>query len=122
MLTAEFFITSLVVVLIPGTGAVFTLSVGLSRARRASVFAALGCTLGILPQFVNPVADPAMFQLLGLSGIFMLMTFGVFVGYGFLAHAFRSPVIESPRVQGWLRRGFAASFAGLGVQLAASER
>ncbi|MFN7758951.1 MAG: LysE family translocator, partial [Betaproteobacteria bacterium] len=41
---------------------------------------------------------------------------------GLLAHAFRKAVIESPVVQAWLRRGFAAAFAGLGTQLAVSER
>ena len=50
------------------------------------------------------------------------MTFAVFVVYGFMAHAFRRAVVESPRVQNWLRRGFAASFAGLGVNLALSNR
>jgi len=52
----------------------------------------------------------------------MGMTFVIFVVYGFLADAFRRAVIESPRVQSWLRRGFAASFAGLGANLALSER
>jgi len=54
--------------------------------------------------------------------VFMAMTFAVFVVYGLLAHAFRRAVIESPRVQAWLRRGFAGAFAGLGAQLALSER
>ena len=54
--------------------------------------------------------------------VFMAMTFVVFVVYGLLAHAFRTAVVESPRVQSWLRRGFAAAFAGLGAQLALSER
>jgi threonine/homoserine/homoserine lactone efflux protein len=61
-------------------------------------------------------------QLLGLSAVFMAMTFGVFVVYGLLAHAFRKAVIDSPRFQAWLRRGLAGAFAGLGVQLAVSER
>jgi threonine/homoserine/homoserine lactone efflux protein len=52
----------------------------------------------------------------------MAMTFVVFVAYGFLAHAFRRAVIDSPRVQSWLRRGFAGAFAGLGVNLALSDR
>ena len=43
-------------------------------------------------------------------------------GTGVLAHAFRKAVIESPRVQTWLRRGFAGAFGGLGTQLALSER
>ena len=47
MFTTEFLLTSLIVVLIPGTGVVFTVSVGLAQGRRASFFASLGCTLGI---------------------------------------------------------------------------
>lgn len=203
MLSAEFLLTSLIVVLIPGTGVVFTVSTGLALGRRASLHASLGCTLGIvphllatvlglaavlhtsalafqvlkyagvayllylavatwrdrsafaartvhaasatslvtkafllnilnpkltifflafLPQFVQPQAASPLLQLLGLSAVFMAMTFVVFVGYGLLAHAFRRAVIESPRVQAWLRRGFAGAFAGLGAQLALSER
>ena len=52
----------------------------------------------------------------------MAMTFVVFVVYGFLAHAFRTLVIESARVQNLMRRGFAAAFAGLGINLALSDR
>ena len=204
MFTAEFLITSLIVVLIPGTGVVFTVSAGLTQGRRASLFASIGCTLGIvphllatvlglaavmhtsalafqllkyagvaylfylavatwrdrsafalqpaqgrtnalglvvkafllnilnpkltifflafLPQFVEPNATSPLLQLLGLSAVFMGMTFVVFVVYGLLAHAFLKAVIESARVQAWLRWGFAAAFAGLGAQLAASER
>ena len=204
MFTAEFLITSLIVVLVPGTGVVFTVSTGLAQGRRASFFASLGCTLGIvphllatvlglaaimhtsalafqllkyagvayliylavatwrdrsafvaqpvqgrtsavslvtkaillnvlnpkltifflafLPQFVEPGGVSPLLQLLGLSAVFMVMTFGVFVVYGLLAHAFRRAVIESPRVQAWMRRAFAGAFAGLGAQLALSER
>lgn len=204
MFSAEFLLTSLIVVLIPGTGVVFTVSTGLAQGRRASLFAAAGCTLGILPhllatvlglaavmhsgavafqvlkyagvaylfylaiamwrdrrafvvqqvtgrasalgivvkafllnilnpkltifflaflpQFVTPGATSALNQLLALSAMFMAMTFVGFVVYGVLAHAFRSAVIESPRVQDWLRRGFAGAFADLGAQLALSER
>ena len=60
--------------------------------------------------------------MLELSAVFMLLTFAVFVVYGFVAHAFRKTVIDSPRVQSWLRRGFAAAFASLGANLAFSER
>lgn len=49
MFTAEFSITSLIVVLIPGTGVVFTVSTGLAHGHRASFFATLGCTPGIVP-------------------------------------------------------------------------
>jgi threonine/homoserine/homoserine lactone efflux protein len=204
MITVEFLVTSLVVVLIPGTGVVFTVSTGLLRGRRASIYAAVGCTAGIvphlmatvfglaallhtsavafqmlkfagvayllylayatwrdksafvvaeaarestamglivkaillnvlnpkltifflafLPQFVEHGASSPLMQLLSLSGVFMAMTLAVFVAYGLLAHAFRRAVIESPRVQSWLRRGFAVAFMGLGTQLALSER
>ena len=204
MISFEFLVTSLIVVLIPGTGVVFTISTGITQGRRASVFAAIGCTAGIvphllatvlglaavmhasavafqtlkyagvaylfflacaswrdktafamsdtssassawklivrafllnilnpkltifflafLPQFVQSSAASPLPQLLVLSSVFMAMTFVVFVVYGFLAHAFRTAVIESPRVQDGLRRGFAAAFAGLGINLAFSER
>ncbi|TBW37642.1 LysE family translocator [Siculibacillus lacustris] len=45
----EFLVTTLIVVASPGTGVVYTLAAGLARGRRASLVAALGCTLGILP-------------------------------------------------------------------------
>src|SRR5262245_44194466 len=55
MITAEFLITSLVVVLVPGTGVVFTVSTGLVQGRRASVYAALGCTAGIVPHLMATI-------------------------------------------------------------------
>ena len=203
MITPEFLITSLIVVLIPGTGVIYTVSTALAQGRAASVFAALGCTAGIvphllatvlglaavmhasalafqvlryagvaylfyvawatwrdqsaftvdgavtrasvsalvvkafllnilnpkltifflafLPQFVEPGASEPVAQMLLLSAIFMAMTFVVFVVYGFVADAFRKLVIESARVQRWLRYGFAAAFAGLGARLAVSD-
>jgi len=78
--------------------------------------------LAFLPQFVDPEAGSALAQLVFLSGVFMAMTLAVFIVYGLIAHAFRRAVVDSPRVQAWLRRGFAAAFAGLGAQLALSER
>lgn len=208
ILTPEFLVTSLIVVLIPGTGVVFTISTGIAQGARGSIYAALGCTAGIvphllatvlglaavmhtsavafqllkyagvayllylayatwrdrselavedapedapkrssalslvvkafllnilnpkltifflafLPQFVRPGSGAPLAQMLGLSAVFMVMTFAVFVLYGLLAHTFRRRVIDSPRVQSYLRKGFAAAFAGLGVQLAVSDR
>lgn len=78
--------------------------------------------LAFLPQFVRPGAGDELAQLLGLSATFMLMTFVIFAIYGLLAHAFRKAVVESQQVQAWLRRGFAASFAGLGANLALADR
>jgi threonine/homoserine/homoserine lactone efflux protein len=204
MITLNFLLTSLIVVLIPGTGVVYTISTALARGKRAGIIAALGCTAGIvphlaatvlglsavmhtsalafqvlkyagvayllylaamtwrdktafaldktqqhattgrlitkalllnilnpkltlfflafLPQFITHDGPAPLLQLLTLSGVFMAMTFALFVLYGLLAHAFRQTVIESPRVQIWLRRSFAAAFAGLAIDLALSDR
>ena len=51
----EFLITSLIVIASPGTGVLFTLAAGLSRGARASVVAAFGCTLGIVPHMAAAV-------------------------------------------------------------------
>ncbi len=48
-MSLDFLLTSLIVVVSPGTGVLFTLAAGLSRGSRASVVAAFGCTLGIVP-------------------------------------------------------------------------
>jgi len=48
----EFLLTSLVVVLIPGTGVVYTITTGLTLKWRASLVAAIGCTLGIVPHIL----------------------------------------------------------------------
>ena len=48
-MTIEFLVTTLIIVASPGTGVIFTLAAGLSRGARASIVAAFGCTLGILP-------------------------------------------------------------------------
>jgi threonine/homoserine/homoserine lactone efflux protein len=203
-MSAAFLLTSLIIVAMPGTGALITLSAGVSRGARASVVAAFGCTLGIvphliaavsgtaallrasgaafdtlriagvayllfmavatwrdkselavrdnqparsparvigsamlsnllnpkltvfffafLPQFVPPHAPHELERLLLLSGVFMAMTFVVFVIYGVSAAAVRSHVIERPKVIQRMRRLFAASFVGLGIKLATTAR
>ncbi len=60
--------------------------------------------------------------MLELSGVFMAMTFLIFVVYGFAAAAVRSRVLASPRIMAWMRRSFAAVFVMLGVRLALAER
>jgi threonine/homoserine/homoserine lactone efflux protein len=203
-MSLAFLLTSLVIVAMPGTGALITLSAGISRGARASAVAAFGCTLGIvphlvaavtgtaallrasgvafdalrvlgvayllfmavatwrdrselvvqyeqpprragrvigsailanllnpkltvfffafLPQFVPARAPHALERLLLLSGVFMAMTFVVFVVYGVAASALRRHVIERPRIIQGVRRLFAASFIGLGVKLATTSR
>jgi threonine/homoserine/homoserine lactone efflux protein len=51
----EFLVTSLIVIASPGTGVLYTLAAGLSRGSRASVVAAFGCTLGIVPHMAAAV-------------------------------------------------------------------
>jgi threonine/homoserine/homoserine lactone efflux protein len=204
-MSIEFLITSLIVVLIPGTGVVYTVMTGLSAGRRASIAAAFGCTLGIipavlasvaglaavlhtsavlfqvlkyagaayllylawmtlretgaadtgaarqveqalfptvrtaflinilnpklsvfflafLPQFIDPVAGSAVAQLLFLGGVFMAMTFVVFVVYGAFAAMIGARVLNSEAFMRWMQRGVAAAFAGFGLRLALSER
>jgi threonine/homoserine/homoserine lactone efflux protein len=48
-MSLEFFITALIVVATPGTGALYTIATGLSEGPRRSLIAAFGCTLGIVP-------------------------------------------------------------------------
>ena len=52
MISLQFLLTALVVVLAPGTGVVYTLAMGLGRGRRAALAAAVGCTFGIVPALV----------------------------------------------------------------------
>ena len=204
MISTDFLMTALIVVLIPGTGVIFTVSSGLLFGRKASLVAALGCTAGIiphllasslglaallhasavlfqavkfagvlylfylawtlwhdtgtfqlpgkaahlagrglfvkavlinilnpklsifflafLPQFITPGHYSALMQMLTLSGLFMLMTLVVFAAYGLLADRFRVHVVESNRVQHWLKKGFAGIFLLLGVDLALADR
>jgi threonine/homoserine/homoserine lactone efflux protein len=200
----DFLVTSLIVVVSPGTGVLYTLAAGLSRGSRASVVAAFGCTLGIvphmaaaimglaallhtsalafqtlkylgvayllymawntlrergtlrgeievgsrsawqvivsailinilnpklsifffafLPQFVSADEPHPFARMLELSGVFMLLTFAVFVLYGLFAAAVRSHVISRPRVLTWMRRAFAGAFVVLGAKLALADR
>jgi threonine/homoserine/homoserine lactone efflux protein len=200
----DFLVTSLIVVVSPGTGVLYTLAAGLSRGSRASVVAAFGCTLGIvphmaaaimglaallhtsalafqtlkylgvvyllytawnalkekgalrvdtevgtrsaiqvivsailinvlnpklsifffafLPQFVSADESHPLSRMLELSGVFMLLTFVVFAGYGLCAASIRTHVIARPRILTWMRRAFAAAFVALGAKLALAER
>jgi threonine/homoserine/homoserine lactone efflux protein len=59
--SVEFLLTSLVVVLIPGTGVVYTVSSSIGGGRRRGLIAAVGCTLGIVPHMLA--------AMLGLSGL-----------------------------------------------------
>lgn len=81
MISLEFLVTSLVVVLVPGTGVLFTVSTGLVQGRRASMYAALGCTAGIVPHLLATVLGLAAlmhtsalaFQVLKYAGVAYLL-------------------------------------------------
>ncbi|MET4705849.1 LysE family translocator [Frigoribacterium sp. UYMn621] len=195
-----FLLTTLVVVVTPGTGAVFSIAAGLSRGARAGIVAAFGCTLGVVPHMVAAItglaailnasamafqtikwlgvayllflawqmfrdksvikvdddAAPASFwrvirtailinvlnpkltifffaflpqfvpaatpngtlQMVGLSLVFMAVTFVVFVLYGVFAATMRKQVISRPKVMAWMRRTFAATYVLLAGRLA----
>ncbi|WP_095587352.1 LysE family translocator [Actibacterium ureilyticum] len=200
MISLQFLLTAFVVVIAPGTGVIYTLAIGLGKGRLSAVWAALGCTFGIVPHLLaaalglaallhtsavlfnivkfagvayllwlalqslraggalavsregtsepgwriarrgalinilnpklsifflallppflsgNPATAGAEMALLG--GVFMAMTFAVFVLYGVFAAAARDLILSSERAMRWLNRSFAAIFAGLGLRLA----
>jgi threonine/homoserine/homoserine lactone efflux protein len=75
-----------------------------------------------LPQFVAADDASPVSTMLGLSAVFMAMTFAVFVVYGVFAAATRRHVLGRPMVLAWMRRSFAAAFALLGARLALEGR
>ncbi|WP_226580745.1 LysE family translocator [Acuticoccus sediminis] len=80
-MSLEFLAMSLVVVLMPGTGVIYTVAVGLGRGFSASVVAAFGCTLGIVPQMLASLVGLAAvlhtsavaFQVLKFAGALYLL-------------------------------------------------
>ncbi len=78
--------------------------------------------LAFLPQFVSDADPQPLARMLELGGVFMALTFAVFVVYGLFAAAVRDQVVSRPRVMAWMRRSFAAAFAALGAKLALAER
>ncbi len=81
MISIEFLVTSLVVVLIPGTGVLYTIAAGLFSGKKASVFAAFGCTLGIVPSLMASIMGLAIiihtsalaFQVIKVIGVAYLL-------------------------------------------------
>ncbi|MFI6095221.1 LysE family translocator [Lentzea sp. NPDC051213] len=58
-MSLAFLVTTLIAVATPGTGVLYTLSAGLAHGRKASVIAAFGCTLGIVPHVLATVTGLA---------------------------------------------------------------
>jgi threonine/homoserine/homoserine lactone efflux protein len=81
MISAQFLLTALVVVLAPGTGVIYTLAMGLGQGRRAAILAALGCTLGIVPAMAAAILGLAavmhssalLFQAVKFAGVAYLL-------------------------------------------------
>lgn len=80
-MSMEFVLTSLLIVVSPGIGVIYTIAAGLSGGLRASVVAAIGCTLGIVPHAVVAISGLTMvlhasamaFQLLKYLGVVYLI-------------------------------------------------
>ncbi|AKR56287.1 lysine transporter LysE [Devosia sp. H5989] len=80
-MSIEFLITTLVVVASPGTGVLYTLAAGLTRGARASVVAAFGCTLGIIPHMAAAItglaallhASALAFEVIKYAGVAYLL-------------------------------------------------
>jgi threonine/homoserine/homoserine lactone efflux protein len=204
-MSIEFLLTSLVVVLIPGTGVLYTVSSSIGGGWRRGLFAAIGCTLGIvphilaamlglsaimqagsvvfeavrwagvaylifmgvsmireggtlqlddqddqhgsmglvvwrsivlnllnpkltmfffafLPQFLNTPPGLLDLRLIGLGGIFMLMTLAVFAVYAYASATVRDRVLGAPLVLRWVQRSLGALLIGLAARLAVTDR
>ncbi|MFI1766047.1 LysE family translocator [Streptomyces sp. NPDC020800] len=80
-MSPAFLLTTLIVVVTPGTGVVYTLAAALSHGRRASIVAAFACTLGIVPHVLATVtglaallnASAAAFQVVKYAGVAYLL-------------------------------------------------
>ena len=80
-MSTAFLLTTLVVVVTPGTGVLYTLAAGLGRGARAGVVAAVGCTLGIVPHMLAAITGLAAilhtsavaFQTLKFAGVAYLL-------------------------------------------------
>lgn len=81
MLSFHFLLTAFVVVLAPGTGVIYTLAIGLGRGRVAAIWAALGCTFGIVPHLLAATLGLAallhtsalLFQVVKFAGVAYLL-------------------------------------------------
>jgi threonine/homoserine/homoserine lactone efflux protein len=204
--SVEFLLTSLVVVVVPGTGVVYTVSTAIAGGWRRGLVAAIGCTLGIVPHLLaamlglsgvmqagavafetvrwvgvaylifmgismlldggglqpeddrralvdpmgrvvrravllnllNPKLTVFFFaflpqflatppglldpRLIGLGGVFMLMTLAVFVGYAWAGATVRDRVLGAPAVLRWVQRSLGALLIGLAARLAVTDR
>ena len=83
-----FLITSFIIILMPGTGVVYTISTGIMNGRQKSIIAALGCTLGIVPHLCLSIALTSMLMQLN-STVFTVMKYAgaaylIYMGIGMI--------------------------------------
>lgn len=77
----DFLVTSLLIVISPGTGAIITLSAGLKQGKRSAVIAAAGCTLGVMPHMLAAITgmsallhtSPLLFSIVKYTGVAYLL-------------------------------------------------
>ncbi|MDQ3438474.1 MAG: LysE family translocator [Actinomycetota bacterium] len=94
--SVEFLLTSLVVVLIPGTGVIYTVSSSIGGGRRRGLIAAVGCTLGIVPHMLAAMlglsgvmqAGSAVFEVVRWAGVAYL----VYMGFSMIREAGAMPL------------------------------
>lgn len=95
-MSVEFLLTSLVVVLIPGTGVLYTVSSSIGGGWRRGLFAAIGCTLGIVPHMLAAMlglsaimqAGSVVFEVVRYAGVIYL----VFMGFSMIRDAGTLPL------------------------------
>ena len=81
MISLHFLLTAFVVVLAPGTGVIYTLALGLGQGRQAAFWAALGCTVGIIPHLAAATlglaavlhSSAVLFQIVKVAGVLYLL-------------------------------------------------
>lgn len=92
MISFDYLLTSLIIVALPGTGVIYTLALGLGRGAKASIWAAFGCTLGIVPHMAASIlglsallhASAVAFEIVRYLGVAWLlyMAWGMWHGTG----------------------------------------
>lgn len=75
-----------------------------------------------LPQFVPAGEANSTLHMVGLSLVFMAVTFIIFAIYGVFAATMRNRVLTQPKVVAWMRRTFAATYVLLAGRLALESR
>lgn len=105
-MSLAFLATAMIIVVVPGPGALLTISTGVSRGVRASMVTAVGCTIGIVPHMVAAITGTA--ALLRASGTAFETLKLVGVGYLLLMAVLtwrdrRPVVIEASRPRSALR-------------------